>query len=624
MCIGLAVVFSAHFSATAYADDVTTPFEGDLTNERSFIRPEMPGDTAMSADDYHANWYFNATWFYHADYACSGVAPGKAVWAGLAVEVVNEPPVPVCKEDKTDPSNQSYKRNYFVRKLIPSVSGDYTFTVLENGTTLDDTTLFLYEGSFDPSQPLANLYAGNDDQDAEQIDPNLPDFLSSMVDVPLTGGTSYYLVMTSYDVDITGHVKFEVVGPGAVTVVDPNNDPTEIIAHPTDTFANAGGSATFQVTATGRIPLTYQWQVDGGGGFSDISNGGKYSGATTSTLTISNITADMDGYLYRVIVGCFDNKTSASATLRINHPPAFVGSNTDLTVSQDGGPKDVTSLLHVSDPDPGQTLTWTEIAGPSHGTLTIVDATATSGSTDIAPGGTITYQPASGYSGTDSFRIEVSDGYASATRTINVTVVVRPVVTSVAVPSSDKTYVAGDSLEFTVTFDQEVKVAGVPRLELTIGSNTVYAEYVSGTDSTDLLFRYVVKADDFDEDGIKVEKLILNGGSITNLDGTENADLTLHGVGNTSQVKVDAVVPTVTGVTSPMADGAYNAGTVIPIEVTFSEPVIVTGTPQLTLETGKTGRTADFKSAAGAALKFEYTVQAGDTSADLDYASADA
>jgi hypothetical protein len=267
-------------------------------------------------------------------------------------------------------------------------------------------------------------------------------------------------------------------------------------------------------------------------------------------------------------------------------------------------------------------LTWTEIAGPSHGTLTIVDATATSGSTDIAPGGTITYQPASGYSGTDSFRIEVSDGYASATRTINVKVVASPVVTSVSVPSA-KTYVAGDSLEFTVKFDQEVKVSGVPRLELTIGSDTVHAEYVSGTDSPDLLFRYVVKAGDFG-DGITVGELTLNGGSITNLDGTEAAELTLNGIGDTSQVKVDAVAPFVTDVTSSLADRAYNAGTEIPIEVTFSEPVIVTGTPQLTLETGETDRTADYDSAAGATLTFKYTVQAGDTSADLDYASADA
>lgn len=621
LCIGLVVAFSAYFSATAYADPVATPFEGDLNNDQTFVRPKMPGDVAFEVSDYHANWYFNATWFYHINTACSGGDLETAVWKGMAIEVVNQPLTEVCKPDQSSPGDPSYIRNYFVRKLIPSVSGNYNITVLEEGTVLDDTTLFLYEGSFDKTQPLANLYAGNDDQDAEQVDGNVPDFLSSMVNVPLTAGTSYYLVMTSYDSGATGHVKFEAVGPGAVTVIDPANEPTEITTHPTDAVANVGGSATFQVTATGKPPLTYQWQVNTSSGYENINDSGPYSGATTSTLSITGATEDMHEYRYRVIVTGLDSKTSNYATLRINHPPVFVGSNTELTVSKDDAATDVKSLLHVSDTDFGQTLTWTEKDAPDHGTLMITEATSSSGGADIAPGGIITYQPASGYSGSDSFQIEVSDGFATATRTINVTVVANPAVTSVAVPPDD-TYVAGESLDFTVKFDQPVTVGGTPQLSLTIGSKTVSANYVSGADSTDLLFRYTVAEGDLDEDGIAVNALTLNGGSIKS--GSKDADLTLNGVGDTSEVKVDAVAPTVAGVTSPHADGTYKAGTLIPIEVMFSEPVIVTGTPQLTLETGENDRTADFKSIDGTKLTFEYTVQAGDSSTDLDYTSANA
>jgi hypothetical protein len=48
----------------------------------------------------------------------------------------------------------------------------------------------------------------------------------------------------------------------------------------------------------------------------------------------------------------------------------------------------------------------------------------------------------------------------------------------------------------------------------------------------------------------------------------------------------------------------------------------VTGTPQLTLETGATDRVVDYVSGSGTStLIFNYTVQAGDSSTDLDYVS---
>ncbi len=82
----------------------------------------------------------------------------------------------------------------------------------------------------------------------------------------------------------------------------------------------------------------------------------------------------------------------------------------------------------------------------------------------------------------------------------------------------------------------------------------------------------------------------------------------------------DAVIPTVTNVTSSTPNGAYIAGSTIDITVQFSEPVEVTGTPQITLETGTTDQAANYTSGSGTdTLTFQYTVQAGDVSPDLDY-----
>ncbi|MGA2259786.1 MAG: IPT/TIG domain-containing protein, partial [Thermoguttaceae bacterium] len=79
--------------------------------------------------------------------------------------------------------------------------------------------------------------------------------------------------------------------------------------------------------------------------------------------------------------------------------------------------------------------------------------------------------------------------------------------------------------------------------------------------------------------------------------------------------------PPVTGVSTTQAAGAYGAGTTIPITVTFSEPVTVTGTPQLALNSGS-GAMANYASGSGTStLTFEYTVAPGQDAEDLDYAS---
>lgn len=87
----------------------------------------------------------------------------------------------------------------------------------------------------------------------------------------------------------------------------------------------------------------------------------------------------------------------------------------------------------------------------------------------------------------------------------------------------------------------------------------------------------------------------------------------------------DTTAPTISSVSSDKAVGSYKAGEVIDIDVVFDEAVTVTGTPQITLETGSTDQVVNYSSGSGGTtLTFNYTVQAGDTAADLDYASTTA
>lgn len=94
----------------------------------------------------------------------------------------------------------------------------------------------------------------------------------------------------------------------------------QLISDPTPKTTCEGVPATFTATAIG-VGLTYQWQVNTGiGGFQDVSNGSDYSGVNTKTLTVSNPTGGMNGYLYR----CQINNSCTT--------PLFTNSNIGLTV----------------------------------------------------------------------------------------------------------------------------------------------------------------------------------------------------------------------------------------------------------------------------------------------------
>ncbi|MGE7419076.1 FG-GAP-like repeat-containing protein, partial [Methylobacterium tarhaniae] len=165
-----------------------------------------------------------------------------------------------------------------------------------------------------------------------------------------------------------------------------------------------------------------------------------------------------------------------------------------------------------------------------------------------------------------------------------------------------------------------------PQLTLATGGAGRAVDYTSGSGTNSLTFTYTVQAGDTsaDLDVLATTALALNGGTIKDAAGNA-ATLTLAApgaagsLGAAKAITVDTTAPTVTGVSASTADGTYKAGDTISLQVGFSEAVTVTGTPQLTLATGGTGRAVDYTSGSGTnSLTFTYTVQAGDTSADLD------
>ena len=109
---------------------------------------------------------------------------------------------------------------------------------------------------------------------------------------PIPGGNSMIIpnsnitivdlgTLYSLDVDVTGFSGFYIGGNQSIVSL-------------------CGGS-TISVPSniTG---ATYQWQVDNGGGYTNVTNAGIYSGATTSTLTLTSTPTSIYGYKLRCLV----------------------------------------------------------------------------------------------------------------------------------------------------------------------------------------------------------------------------------------------------------------------------------------------------------------------------------
>lgn len=93
-----------------------------------------------------------------------------------------------------------------------------------------------------------------------------------------------------------------------------------VTAQPQPVTICAGDNATFSVTATG-YNIAYQWQENG----ANISDGGIYSGATTSRLILINPDNSKNGKQYRCVI------SASCGTSPVNSTTALLTINPDFT-----------------------------------------------------------------------------------------------------------------------------------------------------------------------------------------------------------------------------------------------------------------------------------------------------
>lgn len=206
--------------------------------------------------------------------------------------------------------------------------------------------------------------------------------------VNLTGVGGGYGVAIA---DFTGHGKPDVawvnsdgVSNNVVSVFRNNSTP---------------GSFSFSAATNFATNSTQEWGIVG----VDMNGDGKPD----------MVTADYQG----------TNISSYLNNLTTTTSPVFVnGSPQPFVLCGNAAATAINSLLTISDVTPAKTETWSVFTAPNHGTLSsFAGATASSGSTSITPTG-LTYTPTAGFSGLDTFIIQVTDGTTPSTTMVLVTV----------------------------------------------------------------------------------------------------------------------------------------------------------------------------------------------------------
>jgi len=212
-----------------------------------------------------------------------------------------------------------------------------------------------------------------------------------------------------------------------------------VASQPSAIVICAGSNTSFSVSATGTA-LTYQWQLNTGSGFTNISNGGIYSGATTNTLNITGAAAAMTSYQYRCVVSgiCTPSDTSNAVTLTVNTTPAITAQPANDTVCTAGN----TSFM-ISATGSGLTYQWQVNNGAGYSNLN--NAGIYSGATSNLL--TITNTPVSvnGY----QYRCIVS-GTCTPPATSNGAVLIVNSLPSVTAQPNDSTICAGTNASFSV------------------------------------------------------------------------------------------------------------------------------------------------------------------------------
>ena len=141
---------------------------------------------------------------------------------------------------------------------------------------------------------------------------------------PIPGATSTFLELPNVQLADAGVYSVLATNSSGSSTTNGEtlivNAPVAISSQPQPLLVTAGSSATFSVTASGTVPLAYQW----------FKNGTAIAGAVYSTYTIASVgTSDPGSYSVTVSDSAGSVRTSAAA---LTLPPPNPGRLVNLSV----------------------------------------------------------------------------------------------------------------------------------------------------------------------------------------------------------------------------------------------------------------------------------------------------
>ncbi|MFZ2205562.1 MAG: PKD-like domain-containing protein [Minisyncoccia bacterium] len=247
-------------------------------------------------------------------------------------------------------------------------------------------------------------------------------------DITATGGATFNAGLApANSQDLGGNTGLLFTGGCTALSCLSSCNPPSITTQPINSSVCLGSNAVFTITATG-TDLTYQWQVNQGLGFVNLSNNIQYSGVTSNTLSISAPAILFNGYQYRcaAVGACPIVSMSNAATLTVKPSPTVTvnsviicsGQTAILTASAGTVFVPVAPLLPPAPPLPPPPTTTSYLWSTGETTNPI----------SIAPSTTTTYTVTGTTNG--------CSGTAIATATVNPMPVVSALVSSSTVTIS--------------------------------------------------------------------------------------------------------------------------------------------------------------------------------------------
>jgi len=185
-----------------------------------------------------------------------------------------------------------------------------------------------------------------------------------------TGSSATFSNAQGIAVDSSGSIYVSNTGSSTIRkgTPAPLNAPPTITSQPSSTNGNTGFSVSLSVSVSGTSPFTYQWYFNN----TALSNNSTVSGATTNTLTISNLSTNATGQYYVVVTNAYGSIKSASATVSLL-TPVITNQPQSQNIALNGN-----VTLSVSNTGAASTYQWyfngTAISGATSASYTISNA----------------------------------------------------------------------------------------------------------------------------------------------------------------------------------------------------------------------------------------------------------